>query len=227
MPGAGRHGELEWWRAQEQLLQYMAGTWAQGQQPQDTCRTRDPTLHMMTTATTSLVTSTYSSATDSPSSTSTHQAKCCGMYGLLPKPTTLVCIRRQIKVINMLENTKTCRPALPCSLASLHPPSVLLLTCFHEQVSCQPELLELAVQLTAPASKQEAPQTASTILEHPVDGSCSFTLHADRSRSTNAQSQLPGAGCWWWLASGPCITQRACCHSKQADVGASLSDAIA
>lgn len=46
----------------------------------------------------------------------------------------------------------------------------VLRTCFHEQVARQAELLQLAVQLAAPAGEQEAAEPPGAVLDHPVNG---------------------------------------------------------
>lgn len=82
------------------------------------------------------------------------------------------------------------------SPAAVHP-SAAGLTCLHEEVSCQPELLELTVKLTAPPRKQEASQPASTVLQHPVDGSSSLTLDG----ACRAHTAVSAGGTWhaWQL----------------------------
>jgi hypothetical protein len=72
------------------------------------------------------------------------------------------------------------------------------LTCLHEQVSCKPELLQLTVQLTAPARKQETAQPPCTVLQHPVDGSSSLALQAgNRQQACRCSTSSAATACVW------------------------------
>ena len=73
------------------------------------------------------------------------------------------------------------------------------LTRLHQHVARQPELLELAVELPAPASEQEAPKAAGAVLQHPVDGGGGLALRwsgrpGGRGAPVSAPWSLPPSG---------------------------------
>lgn len=106
--------------------------------------------------------------------------------------------------------TTRCTLALPSTQHPVKSPrTAARLTCFHQQVSSQPELLELTVQLTAPARKQEAAQPPSTVLEHPVDRSSSLTLQdTNRVGMTCSLNTLVAGSRLCWSMSGVCAVQQ-------------------